>query len=278
MLRLKTLKIKNCRGVRNGPDLNFERGGVLLCGDNGTGKSSYIDAIEKVLTGNCKPLEGVQGISWANHAPHIQSRTNPEIELMIGDGNTNHTITLNQNIFDLPQQVQQFVKSAKDCPFLLRRKTILEFVNSQPKDRYIALEEFLKLEKYYQFEKNLKSCDKIIETQKAKLIEKIKKIRQTLDDNLDVSNSEFVVIDSYISNLNEKIRALGFNQLSSLNDIDDLKSQINLKVQDFNVFPESDKINNFTSFLKNFSDISNLIEEINVFIQRYSELLQEEKK
>ena len=39
MLRLKTLKVKNCRGLIDGPELNFETGGLLLCGSNGTGKS-----------------------------------------------------------------------------------------------------------------------------------------------------------------------------------------------------------------------------------------------
>ena len=57
MLRLKTLQVKGVRGIVDGPDLHIENGGLLLCGDNGTGKSSYVDAIEKVLTDRCSYLE-----------------------------------------------------------------------------------------------------------------------------------------------------------------------------------------------------------------------------
>ena len=278
MLRLKTLKVKNCRGVLNGPDLNFERGGILLCGDNGTGKSSYIDALEKVLTGSCKPLEGIQGISWTNHAPHIQSTSHPEIELIITDGNTNHTITLDQNFSNSPQHVQQFVNSAKECPFLLRRKTILEFVNSQPKDRYKVLEGFLKLDDYYNFEENLKSNYQVIENQISSINNDISKIQRILSTNFDTANNDYIVIDSLIGQINIKNRVLGLNLISTFEEINVLKSQIDQKIQDCNFFPESDKISNFTSILKNISDIVNLKEEINVYIQRYSELLQEEKE
>ena len=65
MIRLKTLKAKGCRGILDGPDLEFGRDGVVLVGDNGTGKSSYIDALEKVLTGKCGSLDtGACEAAW----------------------------------------------------------------------------------------------------------------------------------------------------------------------------------------------------------------------
>jgi len=66
IIRLKQLRIEGCRGIEDGPDLNFSEGGLVLQGDNGVGKSSCIDALEKVPTGSCSTVEGGdQGISWA---------------------------------------------------------------------------------------------------------------------------------------------------------------------------------------------------------------------
>ncbi len=81
MLILKQLKAKACRGIIDGPDINFEKDGLFLVGDNGTGKSSYIDAIEKVLTGKCSSLDtGDQGLSWDKQGKHVSSKSPPEIE------------------------------------------------------------------------------------------------------------------------------------------------------------------------------------------------------
>lgn len=79
MIRLHKLKAKACRGILDGPDLEFGHDGVLLAGDNGTGKSSYVDALEKVLTGRCGSLDtGDQGLSWAKQGKNIASPSPPK--------------------------------------------------------------------------------------------------------------------------------------------------------------------------------------------------------
>ena len=94
MIRLKTLKAKGCRGILDGPDLEFGTDGVVLVGDNGTGKSSYIDALEKVLTGKCGSLDtGDQGLSWARQGKHVASKSAPQIELVLSDGNKDFSVT-----------------------------------------------------------------------------------------------------------------------------------------------------------------------------------------
>jgi DNA repair exonuclease SbcCD ATPase subunit len=64
MLKIKQVNAKGIRGIVDGPSLSLPSGGLILCGDNGTGKSSYVDAIEKALTGICSSLEKIgQGVS-----------------------------------------------------------------------------------------------------------------------------------------------------------------------------------------------------------------------
>ena len=266
MFLLKTLRVKNCRGIRNGPDLTFHSGGLFLCGDNGTGKSSYIDAIEKVLTGNCRTLEGVQGISWANHATHIQSTSIPEIELIITDNNRNFSITLNQNFSSSPIEVQQFVDSAKSGLFLLQRKTILEFINSQPKERYTAIEGFLKLDDYYQFETKLKTLEKEIKETNETLKAQIKLINQTLCSQLQCPADLFIDINNLIFFLNLKIQTLGLTQITSIDELETLKSQIDIAIQQSQYIHDVSKYDNLSTQFKKFSNIEPIIDEINTHI------------
>jgi recombinational DNA repair ATPase RecF len=44
-MKIQSLNARNCRGIVDGPALSFGDGGVFIFGDNGTGKSSYIDAL-----------------------------------------------------------------------------------------------------------------------------------------------------------------------------------------------------------------------------------------
>ena len=79
MIRIKTIKIEEFRGIRE-LTLDLEGDNFGLCGPNGTGKSGVVDAIEFCLTGNITRLSG-QGAGELNvkdHAPHVDQRANPD--------------------------------------------------------------------------------------------------------------------------------------------------------------------------------------------------------
>jgi hypothetical protein len=79
MIRIKTIKIEEFRGIRE-LSLDLEGDNFGLCGPNGTGKSGVVDAIEFCLTGNITRLSG-QGageLSIKGHAPHVDQRANPD--------------------------------------------------------------------------------------------------------------------------------------------------------------------------------------------------------
>src|SRR5213082_739562 len=123
MIRLKKLKAKACRGILDGPDLDFGRDGVVLAGDNGTGKSSYIDALEKVLTGRCGSLDtGDQGLSWSKQGKNIASTSPPEIELIVGNGTKDSSITQDGPASNSEPSINAMVAAARRQSFLLRRR------------------------------------------------------------------------------------------------------------------------------------------------------------
>ncbi|MCY0150217.1 AAA family ATPase [Hoeflea sp. G2-23] len=79
MIRIKTIKIEEFRGIRE-LSLDLEGDNFGVCGPNGTGKSGVVDAIEFCLTGNITRLSG-QGAGELNvkgHAPHVDQRDNPD--------------------------------------------------------------------------------------------------------------------------------------------------------------------------------------------------------
>lgn len=153
MLRLKTLKAKACRGIVDGPPLEFESGGLILCGDNGTGKSSFIDALEKVLAGSCGSLDiSAQGISWEKQGQNVLSSKPPEVELVITDGNKEKTLTLDTDYETMDKGVKAFIHAAKQQSFILRRRTLLKYIDAKPAERWQAIEEFLRLQEFNDFE------------------------------------------------------------------------------------------------------------------------------
>lgn len=62
-MKLKKVTLKNFRGARGEDPLNLELGNglsALIYGDNGTGKSSFTDAVEWIVKGKVKHLKGIE--------------------------------------------------------------------------------------------------------------------------------------------------------------------------------------------------------------------------
>ena len=72
-MKIKSIKIKNVRGIK---DLELELNGksLLLYGENGTGKSSLVDAFELFFTNGIEHITNVKNLNLKKHCPHIQSK------------------------------------------------------------------------------------------------------------------------------------------------------------------------------------------------------------
>ena len=220
MIRLQHLRAKATRGIVDGPYLEFGTGGLLLCGDNGTGKSSFIDAIEKVLTGQCSSLDtGDQGLSWSRQGKHIQSRNAPEIEVGVTDGNNKVTpIRLDADRSGLNKEVQTFLNASEQQSFILRRKSMLKFIESTPRDRYEAVEGFLHFESFTKFEERLKGLLADVQTQ-LKVTQETKRQReQMLRTTLQLGAANLTE-SNYITQLNLKLETAGSDKIASVREI-----------------------------------------------------------
>ncbi len=175
MLKVKSITAKNCRGLIDGPLLEIAAGGMLLEGANGTGKSSYVDAIEKVVTGSCSSLDiGYQSVSWTKHGPHLSNKGPVEIILTLSDGGKDITVSLESDKTKLPSVARKWLGEGCKGSFLLRRRNMLQFVEAKPADRYDAIESFLNLREYVAWEEMLVGASEKLSTDLASTKERMR--------------------------------------------------------------------------------------------------------
>jgi len=243
MIRLRTLKAKGCRGILDGPDLEFGKDGVVLVGDNGTGKSSYIDALEKVLTGKCGSLDtGDQGLSWARQGKHVASKSAPQIELVLSDGSKDFSVTQDGPSGPANIHVGAMLSAARRQSFLLRRRTLLAFINAKPADRYKAVADFLQLERFNALESKLRAlstqCQGQITGQKtAKQVEEI-----ALRQQLGISLPALIDTETCLAQLNKILGKAGLAILDDLESASIRMEQVEVQLAPFSKMEEFQKV------------------------------------
>ena len=93
MPTIKTLTVKCFRGIVDAL-LEINDRSMVLLGENGSGKSSFVDALEFFFTGQVTHLEGAQAVSTMRHAPHIHcTRDDTAVEVEFNNPNVSVTRT-----------------------------------------------------------------------------------------------------------------------------------------------------------------------------------------
>ena len=137
-VKIKTINIHALRGI---PDLELQLDGnsLLLRGENGTGKSSIVDAIEFFFTGKIPYLEGTKSLSLQRHGPHVNFEPDDvNVEITFDPGNVHLSRTF-ADIPSSPEEFKNYFKITQKGIFILRRSQILTFILSKPADRFRAI-------------------------------------------------------------------------------------------------------------------------------------------
>ena len=145
MVRIRRLNVRGFRGVRQERSLLFDGKSILLFGENGSGKSSFVDALEKVFTGRVSTLERVQGLSSDRHGPHIwNGGTSTRVQLIFNDA-AGTAFATDTSRDTLTGAINDYVHCAQENLYILRRRQVLQFIDSRPHERYAQLRPFLPL-------------------------------------------------------------------------------------------------------------------------------------
>lgn len=217
-LLIQRLDIKGFRGVSQRKSLLFNGKSVLLFGENGTGKSTFVDALEKLFTGEVYTLDHrAQGLSSEKHGPHVKSAAeNPEIAVTFSDGTKVAASSITRT---LPEGVQHYLQAGRQPVYILRRAQLLEFIESQPRDRYELLRPYLALSEVEEVEAALANADEQLQAEFNNARRELSRQRDDLVRHLGLNADEEVSEARVIEALNARLGSAGRNPLAKVSEI-----------------------------------------------------------
>ena len=164
--RIKLLQVNSFRGIRS-LQLPFHQQGnvqnVIIFGENGTGKSSIVDALEFYFSGRIDKLSGRQDVKEKECIPYLKSDLPPSVtlELTTYAGRTTalypeQTVSFVSSSDGMGEErysrdqvkikpLDQFFREAATRPFILRRAQLLNFINARPAERYAQISQLIGL-------------------------------------------------------------------------------------------------------------------------------------
>ncbi|PNR92107.1 hypothetical protein HWHPT5561_06040 [Petrotoga sp. HWH.PT.55.6.1] len=221
-VKIKKINIKAFRGI---PDLELELNGksLLLRGENGTGKSSIVEAIEFFFTGKVSHLEGIQGLSLKRHGPHVNFKPDDmNVEITFNPGN----ISLNRNFTSVPSPPNQFsdyFHITQKGTFILRRSQILEFIMSQPAERFRAIGSMIGIEPLDNVELEIM---RLRDELQGKVVSKEEEIKRLIGEVSNVVGKEITGVKEVLPALNEMLQKSNLSIIGSLEKVDKYTEEI----------------------------------------------------
>lgn len=157
-MKIHTLEIRNFRGITS---LKIEPNGknFLISGPNGTGKSSVVDAIDFLMTGNIARLSGpgTKGITVKKYGAHLDNNDKPEETKVSALVSLNNSVPFNISRSmtspeeleianeDFRDQLNHALALAIEGQHILTRREILGYIATEPSNRAQRIQALLNL-------------------------------------------------------------------------------------------------------------------------------------
>ncbi|MHA1358925.1 MAG: AAA family ATPase [Candidatus Helarchaeota archaeon] len=242
-MKIKAINIYCFRGI---PELELElnKKSLLIKGENGSGKSSIIDAFEFFFTGKISHLEGTKSLSLKRHGPHINfNHKDIKVEMVFED-NTRLWRTFKKEPTPPPVLNSYFEETEKGT-FILRRSQLLEFIISQPSERFRAIGSIMGIEFLDNIELQMKRARDDLEGEFKSKRQTLKRLYEEISKLLGKNVSE---IRQFLPIINLKLRNNGLKELKNLKDLDkyckNLFNRIKIKAE------KSDEVEKFQRILR----------------------------
>ena len=215
-VKIKKINIHAFRGIRD-LELKLEGKSLLVRGENATGKSSIVEAIEFFFTEKVSYLEGVRGLSLRRHGPHVNF-TSDDVNVVItfDPGNISLERTFASSP-SLPALLEDYFRITQKGTFILRRSQILEFIMSQPAERFRAIGSIIGIEKLDNMELEMMRLRDELE---GKVRSKKKEIERLIIDISGILKKHITNVDEVLPVLNEMLQTASLPPIKSLEEVD----------------------------------------------------------
>lgn len=218
------------RGV--GPETCIRTDGrnLVLLGDNGSGKTSFVDAIEYALTGDVKSLSRRgQRLSLKRHLANVHfPGTTPRAQLELSGGETD-CVMVNGVVTDGGLS-DSFLAGARNGNFILRRRQLLSFLEAEDRDRYQMLRPFLDLGAFDGIEAAAKEAARLAKAAAGSTKRDVERSTVRARVVLRVADDADLDDAALLEVLNDRLRAAGVGEAVSLGDVCVLRSQMETKL------------------------------------------------
>lgn len=235
MPRIRRLDVQSFRGIRQEVGLLMESRSVLLFGENGTGKSSFVDAIERLLVGRVSTLDGrASGLSSDRHGPHIRSGPYPTKIVLTFDDPAATVLDLHTDRNTLPPSIKDYLAAAGENVYILRRRQILDFIESQPRERYGLLRPFIPLSGVEALEEALRQARDQAAGESQLATSGVHRLTQDLQRAVNGLSSvrEPSELD-LVSALSAQLIALGFEPIREIDEVSSMIQRVSSALASF---------------------------------------------
>lgn len=220
-MKILALKIRNFRGIVN-LELKPDGHTVVLCGANGTGKSSVVEAIDFLLTGSIRRFEGkgAGDLSLTEHAPHLGAPVaSAAVEAKVrlpscAEFTIVRTVARRKTPTISPAssaELEAALEVAAKGHHALTRQQILRFIAVTPGDRAQTIQALLDVESILKLGKQFAAAARDAKSALASAAEHVEAIESQLADAVGVDGFDEGEISERLST---ELERLGLSPLA----------------------------------------------------------------
>lgn len=200
-MRILELEIGNIRGIRS-LTLRPEGNTIVVCGPNGTGKSTVIDAVDFLLTGNISRLQGkgTGGITLRDHGKHVDAkRKDAFVRAMIKLDEHDEPVEVVRRMAKAKEiecdpamlpRLEPLLTLASRRQYVLTRRELLRYVTADGATRAQAVEELLALDELKPVQKCVVESRRIFKAARVAQKSRVDVARGSAARRLELSSYE----------------------------------------------------------------------------------------
>lgn len=276
LLKINSIEINAFRGIPRKLDLDLKGKSLLLLGENGTGKSSIIDAVEFFFTGKISHLQQRGPLALKDHGPNAKNPENARVTLFTYPDN--HTSSRTFNSYpNIPESLQEEFNLAAKGNFILRRSQILDLINATSSERYKFISHIIGADELEKIDTVMYQAQKSLIEEVSKNESNIQKITEEINAILEIQDFNDVLptinqliekeglillldsikeLDECVNKVNEMTKTSDSELISALNTIFGIIKKIPLDLDEIN--QELSEAENYKKMILESHDLSEL--------------------